>query len=178
MHYYYNLQVDIYNLFKIIRKDFKPFFFSDNSLPDTCSLDYSISENLTNKIAKLGGSSKIKMLCLLNECDITLDGNSIILKKHLCVVTETNIILVQHFNWLSDDLKDEIDSENSQVMCNLVEVEELNSRSFSLNFLDEIEEKCELWNLTFETDTSMSSTLDSIAECWEKLFGVPLLNNV
>lgn len=147
-------------------------------MPEVCSLDYSISENLTNKIAKLGGSSKTKMLCLLNECDIKLDGNSIILNKHLCIVTETNIILVQNFNWISDDLKEEIESQNSQAMSNLVEVEELNSKSFSLNFLDEIEEKCELWNLTFETDTAMSSTLNSIADSWEKLFGVPLLNNV
>lgn len=150
--------------------------FSDNSLPDSCSLDYSVSENLTDKIAKLGGSSKIKMLCVLNECDIILDGNSLTLKKHLCVVTDTNIILVKHFNWITGDLNDEINSENSQVMINLVEVEELNSKSFSLNFLDEIEEKCELWKLTFETDTSMRSTLNSIAECWEKLFGVPLLS--
>lgn len=147
-------------------------------MPDSCSLDYTISENLIDKIAKLGGSSKIKMVCVLNECLITLDGNSIILKKHLCVVTETNIILVEHFNWISDDLDEEINSINSQVMSNLVEVEELNTKSFSLNFLDEIEEKCELWNLTFETDTATSSTLNSIAECWEKLFGVPLLNNV
>lgn len=118
------------------------------------------------------------MLCVLNECLITLDGNAIIMKKHLCVVTEANIILVKHFNWISDDLDEEINSHKCQVMSNLVEVEEFNSKSFSLNFLDEIEEKCELWNLTFETETLMSSTLNSIAECWEKLFGVPLLNNV
>lgn len=153
-------------------------FSIDNSLPDSCSLDYSISENVTAKITKLGGSSKIEMLCVLNECDITLDGKSVSLKKLLCVVTETNLILVQHFNWISDDLKDEIDSQSSQVMSNLVEVEELSSKSFSLNFLDEVEEKCELWKLQFETESCMSSTLNSIAECWEKLFGVPLLNNV
>lgn len=167
------LELSYINIFDITKR-----FFPDNSLPDSCSLDYTISENITAKITKLGGSSKIQMLCVLNECDKTLDGKSVSLKKLICVVTETNIILVQHFNWISDDLKDEIVSHSSQMMSNLVEVEQLSNKSFSLNFLDDIEEKCELWIIQFQTEACMSSTLNSIAECWEKLFGVPLLNNV
>ena len=62
-------------------------------------------------------------------------------------------------------------------MTNLVELENVNSLSFKLSFMDENEDKFETWKIDFATEMSKESTQTTISSSWEKIFGVSLINN-
>lgn len=58
-------------------------------------------------------------------------------------------------------------------MSNLVDVEPTTDAKYLINFIDETENKCEIWQLDFETHDNAERCLNAIGEGWEKLFGVP-----
>ncbi|KAH8404882.1 hypothetical protein KR222_008971 [Zaprionus bogoriensis] len=78
------------------------------------------------------------------------------------------------FNWLTMRQEQlQLELSLTQQMSNLVEVERITDCEFNVNFLDETENQCELWQLRFETPSSAECCLQAIGKSWELLFGVP-----
>lgn len=98
------------------------------------------------------------------------------------LVTTEGIHLTTNFHWLCDNISDKTFNSDlsvtlTQPMNNLVELENVTRTSFSLNFMDELENTIEKWRFVFESYPRIASTLDTIDSIWEKLFHVPLIND-
>lgn len=118
------------------------------------------------------------MCSLLKACEITCENAKRSLKICGLLATDSRIYLSsEKLDWLSE-VNPEADIELcvTQFMSNLVEVERCSDNVFIINFLDETQDKCELWKCTFQTAENANTCLNSIGQSWEKLFGVPLMN--
>lgn len=114
------------------------------------------------------------MLTILNECQITSEDLNETLPFVTFITTETHLYVTSSkYGWLSNQ---NIAIAQSQLMTNLVDIDNITDTSFSINFLDEINDRTALWKCTFETKGSLDSTFSAIAQSWEKLFQVPLAN--
>lgn len=118
----------------------------------------------------------LKMLAILNTFTITADGKDDIRKLVGLIVTENHLrILPSIETWLTaTDRNASFECQRTQLMSNLVDIEMLSDREVRINYLDEIDDTCELWCCQFETADSANSTLNAIEQSWSKLFGVPL----
>lgn len=68
----------------------------------------------------------------------------------------------------------ELQVAQEQPMTNLIEIDDITDTSFTIHYLDEINNRTELWRCTFETNSCLDSTFKAIAQSWEVLFQVPL----
>lgn len=151
---------------------------TDNPLPMYCTLEYQISERLSQKLLKTTGNAQLKMLAILDNCETSIDETNTTLGLVGLIITEKELFLLcPTHQWLSDKHDVEIVTLQKQFMDNLVEVEKLDNKTLKINFLDENQDKCELWTCSFIEDTCLESTMNAISISWEKLFGVPLANN-
>lgn len=123
------------------------------------------------------------MLAILHQCTIKSEDISMGDDTHIThdlvaiIITETNLYLTSpNYGWLADKLEQNIELVNTQLMTNIVGVDAIDDHTFSINFLDEIENRDEIWKCKFETKSSLDSTFNAIAQSWEKLFQVPLAN--
>jgi hypothetical protein len=94
-------------------------------------------------------------------------------------VTTEAIILTTNFHFLCDNISDKMFNNEvtlTQPMNNLVQLENLTTKSFTLIFMDELENTIEKWRFVFESKSCIRSTLDTIDAIWQKIFSVPLLN--
>lgn len=151
---------------------------TDNPLPMYCTLEYQISERLSQKLLKTTQNEQLKMLAILENCETSIDD--IITAQALVglIITESELFLIcPTHKWLSDKYDVEIVTMQKQLMSNLVEVEKLDDATLRINFLDENQDKCELWTCSFIESSCLESTMNAISLSWEKLFGVPLANN-
>jgi hypothetical protein len=148
-------------------------------MPDTCCLDYQVSERNTQKLQQLTNQKQIKTLTIFNECKVTIDEQHQINDTGALCVTDTDLFLTQiDTNWLSDNnTTANITVSNRQEMSNLIEVDFVDETTFKLNFMNENEDKFEMWKLTFETTQTAENTIKTISSWWEKIFGVPLINS-
>lgn len=158
----------------------KAFFFSnfvDNPLPCYCSLEYQISERVSQKLLQVTDNMQLKMLAILSQCTITSDDQRETHALVAIIVTETKLyVTTSKYEWLAEKLQQNIELVNTQLMTNIVGVDSIDDRTFSINFLDESENRDEIWKCRFETSSSLDSTFNAIAQSWEKLFQVPLAN--
>lgn len=115
------------------------------------------------------------MLAILTACDVTVDEQKTRQQLVGMIVTETDLYLTLYNSSIEDDL--EMVCYQHQQMSNLVDVERVDDRNCRINFLDENQDRCEMWTCAFETDTCADSTMSAISQSWEKLFGVPLWEN-
>lgn len=155
---------------------FRYSFILDNPLPDYCNLEYEISERLSQKLLKTTENVQLKMLAILNKCEISADSSLSSEEYAAFIITETNLYLTKStHNWITDkSVNDFAEIYRSQFMSNLIEVERLNDTAIRINFFDENQDKNELWTCIFETTNNADSTLNAISQSWEKLFSVPL----
>lgn len=117
------------------------------------------------------------MLAILNECKITSDDNNEALEYATFITTETHLyVTTSKYGWLMEKSDQNVAIERSQLMSNLVDVDNVTETSFCINFLDEINDRTELWKCSFDTKSCLDSTFNAIAQSWEKLFQVPLAN--
>ncbi|XP_037024517.1 serine/threonine-protein kinase 11-interacting protein isoform X2 [Bradysia coprophila] len=160
----------------IARTDSLLLFFANNPLPMYCTLEYQISERLSQKLLKTTNNAQLKMLAILENCETSLDDASTSHGLVGLIITESELFLIcPTHQWLSDRCDVDIVTVKKQFMNNLVEVEKHVPATLKINFLDENTDKCELWTCGFIEDTCLESTMNAISISWEKLFGVPLL---
>lgn len=119
------------------------------------------------------------MLAILNTCEVSTDTDDAENRQLLVglIVTETYLYLIApSHRWIVGDKVDEdgVECYQRQQMSNLIEVEKKNECLLRINFLDEIQDKIEIWECAFETESSAASTLNAISQSWEMLFGVDL----
>lgn len=115
------------------------------------------------------------MLAILNECEISSDAKENNGHHLGLIITETHLYIIESIqNWIADRSPDGTIESYQQLMSNLVEIEKLADAKYRINFLDENQDKCELWTCSFETNSNAESTLNAISQSWEQLFGVSL----
>ncbi|XP_058820320.1 uncharacterized protein LOC131682671 isoform X2 [Topomyia yanbarensis] len=161
----------------ILRTDSLILFFADNPLPEYCTFDYQSSELLTNKLGKVTNGEMLKILMVVNFCDVL--SNDELQSVQLCtlLLTDNHLYLAANIKWLNESSKYPIEPKYTQLMTNLNELENINGLSCRLHFMDEQEDKCETWRIDFATDTAKESTVTTICSSWEQIFGVPLISS-
>lgn len=98
------------------------------------------------------------------------------------IITTEAIHLSTNFQWLCDNISDKMFSGQvsqpiSQPMNNLVELENVTRSSFTLNFMDELENTIEKWRFALESYPRIARTLHTIDAIWQQIFCVPLIND-
>lgn len=96
------------------------------------------------------------------------------------MVTPEAISFTTSFQWLCDNVSDKVFDNQvmlTQPMSNLVELESVTKSSFTLNFMDELENRVEKWKFAFESYPRIAKTLHEIDAIWSKIFSVPLIND-
>uniref|UniRef100_A0A8W7NY64 LKB1 serine/threonine kinase interacting protein 1 N-terminal domain-containing protein n=1 Tax=Anopheles coluzzii TaxID=1518534 RepID=A0A8W7NY64_ANOCL len=160
----------------ILRTDKLMLFFNENPLPQYCTVDYQSSEILNGKLRKAAKGEPVKMVMIINFCDVLLNDELESVQLSTLVVTESNLMLTPDIRWLNESSAYPVEPKYSQLMTNIVELEDVNELSCRLNYMDEQEDKYETWRLDFATTTAKESTVSTICHLWEKIFGVPLVN--
>nr|XP_014090536.2 uncharacterized protein LOC106617692 isoform X3 [Bactrocera oleae] len=162
----------------ILRTDSLLLYFANNSLPSLCELKYQPIAVLVKRINNAVSDEQLKMCALLNACTVTCGQAKRNLSTCTLLTTDTHLyISSSKFDWLSTSESDaELEICMKQLMSNLVEVEQIDANTFLINYLDETQDLSEIWQCTFETQENADSCLNAIAQSWEKLFGVSLLN--
>lgn len=81
------------------------------------------------------------------------------------------------FSWLSakklDSSPPPFEFNLIQPMSNLVDVDQVADQQYVISFIDETQNKCEIWQLHFETQSSAECCLNAVGQEWERLFGLP-----
>lgn len=96
------------------------------------------------------------------------------------IVTNDLIFLTTSFQWLCANIADKMFNTQvtmSQPMNNLVELENVTRSSFTLNFMDELENTIEKWRFVLESYPRIARTLHTIDAIWQQIFCVPLIND-
>lgn len=123
------------------------------------------------------GNAQLKMLAILNRCQITSDHLNETYDYVAFITTDSYLYLTtSKYGWLMDKFSIEPEIAQEQLMTNLVDIDNVTENSFTINFLDEINNRTELWQCTFETNSCLDSTFKAIAQSWEEYFKVPLAN--
>lgn len=78
-------------------------------------------------------------------------------------VTSEAIHITSNFNWLCDKAGD-AQTTLTQPMTNLVELENVTRTSFTLSFMDELENTIEKWRFRFESYPRIAHTLQVIVK--------------
>lgn len=94
-------------------------------------------------------------------------------------VTAESIHMSTNFNWLCDNISERFGDQITltQPMSNLVELENVTMTSFTLSFMDELENTIEKWRFTFESYPRIANTLEIIDSIWREIFCVPLISD-
>ncbi|XP_037957232.1 uncharacterized protein LOC119687114 isoform X2 [Teleopsis dalmanni] len=155
--------------------------FQNNALPTQCELKYPTADEITNRLNVAVRGEKLKMCSILNSCEVTMDKAKRSFNTCTLLTTDTTLYITsENFGWLSLQTNsgdfDDFDVKIciSQFMSNLVDIEYHGENVFSINFLDETQNKCELWTCKFETKENAEFCMAAIGQSWELLFGVPL----
>lgn len=144
------------------------------------------SKSLNEKLMNITGSNELKCLSVFKSCNTSICSSQSSdieeeakplksLNIGMMLVTNEAIHLVTNFRWLCEDnslINDEI---LTQPMTNLVELDNLTNSSFTLNFMDELENTIEKWRFTFESYSRIVKTLEIIDEIWKQIFSLSLL---
>ncbi|XP_061396733.1 dynein axonemal assembly factor 1 homolog [Musca vetustissima] len=169
----------------ILRTDSLMLFFANNSLPSNCDLHYQPNELIVKRLNTAVMDEQLNMCSVLNGCEITCENAKRNFSICCLLTTDSRLYLSSpKVGWLSasaaanvqHDTDDDLELCVTQFMSNLVEVEHCSDNVFIINFLDETQDKCELWKCTFETAENANTCLNAINQSWEKLFGVPLIS--
>lgn len=159
--------------------------FADNPLPGYCDLEYQISERISQKLLQITNNVQLKMLSILNNCEIIIDGSADNDHKEITTTHEYAAFIITDFNlyvtksnygWLIEKLDRDIEVARARKMQDLVNVENVDDKTFIITFLDEIKNVEEKWKCKFDTSSCLQNTFETLKAPWEKIFGVPLEN--
>lgn len=122
------------------------------------------------------------MWSILNDCKIIIDDNEnkeiVTYHKYAAfIITDTNLYVTKpNYGWLIEKLDRDIEIARMQKMQDLIDVKHIDDQTFIITFLDEINDREEKWQCTFETSSCQQNTFESLKTPWEKIFEVPLGN--
>lgn len=160
--------------------------FSDQSLPVQCELLHQPANCILKRLneASMAGGGQFQMCALLNYCNITCGAAKRCLTPCALLNTNSHLFLSSNkMGWLASSTTDSFEEEHelelclTQLMSNLVNVTRLSATECIINFLDETSNTTAIWQCCFETQENADSCLNTIAQSWEELFGVPLFGN-
>lgn len=165
------------------------FLFSFNTFFIGQIISFDDSTKLNSSIKSFIEETDIKCVGIFKSCNSSIQSatdsdNSEVssktkLKLGAIFVTSESIHVTSNFKWICDNVDERVYTKNpklSQPMSNLVELENLTDSSFTLNFIDELNDTLEKWKFTFESGKQILYLLRIVDEIWEKYFRLHLLN--
>ncbi|XP_017099234.2 serine/threonine-protein kinase 11-interacting protein isoform X1 [Drosophila bipectinata] len=159
----------------MLRTDSLLLYLQDNGLP---VLSQQGSEALNNYLQTIE-TEPVKVCALLPRCQWTCGQEQQSFEPCLLLTTATQLYISGKgkLTWLSakklDSSPPPLEFNLIQPMSNLVDVDQISDLQYVINFIDETQNKCEIWQLHFETQTSAECCLNAVGQEWERLFGVP-----
>ncbi|XP_017120519.1 serine/threonine-protein kinase 11-interacting protein isoform X1 [Drosophila elegans] len=164
-------------LHDMLRTDSLLAYLRHNPPPVQCKLNLQPSPTLSNHLQTIA-SEPVKMCSLISSCQWICEQEQSSFVPCLLLITESHLYILGSgiFSWLSDKVqKTPVHQELrlSQPLSNLVDAERLTDQKYVINFIDETQNKCEVWHLLFETHEHALCCLDVIGQGWQQLFGVP-----
>lgn len=173
---------NIYKIFSKFPVSINFYSFLDQSLEISTA-------NKNEKLSRLLNQHDLKCMAVFTSCatsissatdsDQSQDSPKLCVKYGTLLVTTDEIHFTTSFRWLCDYYGDKMSNNHqtlTQPMSNLVELESVTKTTFTLNFMDELENTIEKWRLSFESYPRIARTLDTIDGIWQKIFCVPLIN--
>ncbi|XP_049531914.1 serine/threonine-protein kinase 11-interacting protein isoform X2 [Anopheles darlingi] len=158
----------------ILRTDKLMLFFNENPLPPYCTLDYQPSDLLNSKLKKAANGDAVKMVMIVNFCDVLSNDELQSVQLSTLVITAKHLMLVPEIRWINESSAYPVVPKFTQLVIDIVELEEMNDLSCRLHYANEQEDKEETWSLIFATATAKESTVNTICQLWENFFGVPM----
>ncbi|XP_050086159.1 serine/threonine-protein kinase 11-interacting protein isoform X2 [Anopheles aquasalis] len=158
----------------ILRTDKLMLFFNENPLPPYCTLDYQPSDLLNSKLKKAANGDAVKMVMIVNFCDVVSNDELQSVQLSTLVITAKHLMLVPDIRWINESSAYPVVPKFTQLVIDIVELEEINDLSCRLHYANEQEDKEETWSLIFATETAKESTVNTICQLWEMFFGVPM----
>lgn len=144
----------------------------------------------TQKVERLMGLGDLKSVAIFTSCSSSVmsatdSSNSAETQKSRMkcgsiFVFREYIHITSSFEWLCDNITENMFNNHlimKQPISNLVDLENLNESSFTLNFIDELEDSLEKWKFTFESNSQIIHLLKSIDDIWQKIFMISLLSD-
>ncbi|KMY88406.1 serine/threonine-protein kinase 11-interacting protein isoform X1 [Drosophila simulans] len=146
-------------------------------LPEQCKLNHQPSALLGHQLETIA-AEPVKMCSLIPSCQCICDQEKSSFEPSLLLITDSHLYISgnSNFTWLSHKIQEKsIQPELSlnQPLSNLVDVERITDQKYAINFIDETQNRCEIWQLHFETHANAACCLNVIGKGWEQLFGVP-----
>lgn len=166
--------------------------FKQPNKPKSNHLDQNLEieptlPKIDQKIAEIT-SSNLRSLAVFQSCSTSLssstetENSEEISKASLGIgvifVSSEAIHLTTSFDWLCDVANETQSTIITQPMSNLVELEDVTMTTFTLSFMDELENTIEKWRFKFESYPRIAETLETIDEIWQKIFCVPLIDQI
>ncbi|XP_043947528.1 serine/threonine-protein kinase 11-interacting protein isoform X4 [Drosophila biarmipes] len=153
-------------------------FLRHNPLPEKCKLNYKPSTTALSNSLKTFASELVKMCSMLSSCQWIREQEKNCFEPCLLIITESHVFISVNLklSWLSNKTQDKSmhpELTLRQPISNLVEVERITDQKYVMNFNDETQNKCEIWQLVFETHNNSTYCMNVIGTRWERLFGVP-----
>uniref|UniRef100_A0A2M4B9R5 Putative serine/threonine-protein kinase 11-interacting protein n=1 Tax=Anopheles marajoara TaxID=58244 RepID=A0A2M4B9R5_9DIPT len=158
----------------ILRTDKLMLFFNENPLPPYCTLDYQPSDLLNSKLKKAANGDAVKMVMIVNFCDVVSNDELQSVQLSTLVITSKHLMLVPDIRWINESSAYPVVPKFTQLVIDIVELEEMNDFSCRLHYANEQEDKEETWSLIFATETAKESTVNTISQLWENFFGVSM----
>lgn len=136
------------------------------------------------------GVSDLKYVAIFSSCSSSVmsatdSSNSAETQKSRMKVGSIFVFLdyihvTSSFEWICDNISEQAFTNHlimRQPISNLVDLENLTDSSFTLNFIDELEDTLEKWKFTFESNSQIIHLLKSIDDIWQKIFCISLLSD-
>lgn len=133
------------------------------------------------KLNAVANQQKVYILSFLRNFHVERNEEKNEMDICAFIVSDFSLFITSnHLKWFSAS-ETIIQVEHTQSMSNLIEVLDVDSQTLQFNFMDDATDEPveESWQLTFETDSSSESAFETVSQCWEKIFSVPLtkINN-
>ncbi|XP_023174986.2 serine/threonine-protein kinase 11-interacting protein isoform X2 [Drosophila hydei] len=158
-----------------MRTDNLLFYLAENPLPKECEVIQHPSNEVIQRLSSLV-AEPIKICAILSGCQWTSGQEEGHFELCTLITTDSQLHIAGNgkFNWMAsnEERQPPIELSLTQQMSNLVEVDRLTDIEYNVNFLDETENKSEVWHLQFETLSNAELCLNAIGKSWEELFGV------
>lgn len=143
-----------------------------------------------SKIERKVGASDLKSVSIFTSCSSSVmsatdSSNSAETQKSRMKIGSIFVFLghihiTSSFEWICDNISEQTFANHlimKQPISNLVDLENLTDSSFTLNFIDELEDTLEKWKFTFESNSQIFHLLKSIDDIWQKIFCISLLSD-